>query len=384
MSRRTLVLGLFLGPLASTLWGANALAQQSTLPPALVPRQVAAPASDLIDGTLRLPPPSAGAVRCRGSLFPLDWRGDGAKGWRAEVSLPVAQGALGLAVHAMGASSYEVDVTGAGLAGPLSATPAERRDQTLPAEAGGEDVQRWDLALERAGVVRITVVARGDRAPAPALLAVRDAQPLTAAAYIDSHERVADRELALVAQVERDGDGLAEDRLLHTVATAWAELEGPGVSRRQPQADDGRCGDGAAGDGRFGVRLPAGLSGAYAARIVLRGTWGGAAFVRTTRVTFEVAEPLLVLTGRVGREVLDARRMRLDIDAIPTADARRVQVSAEVWAHDSLGRARPMAWLSRIDLPRPGTDVEGHWSLPLWLDAGWFGATGLRPPLELR
>ena len=80
---------------------------------------------------------------------------------------------------------------------------------------------------------------------------------------------------------------------------------------------------------------------------------------------------------------METRRRRLDIDADGLADARRVQVSA-VWAHDELGRARPMAWLSRIDAPRVSSAAPDRWTLPLWLDAGWFSATGLRPPLELR
>ncbi|MEM1453032.1 MAG: choice-of-anchor X domain-containing protein [Planctomycetota bacterium] len=357
---------------------------QTVSSPQLVPRQVAAPASDLVDGTLRLPEPSAGAVRCRGSVFSLVWRADGPRLWRADVDVPVASGPFGLAVQARGASGYEVRMRGAGVDGPLAALDAERRDHARAAEVGGEEVQRWDLALSRAGVAQVTVLSRGERAPAPAVLVVRDAQPLTAAAYLDTFERVSNRDLVLVAQVERDGDGLVEDRLLYTVSSARATLEGSGGSVRLELTDDGQNGDRAAGDGRFAVRLPAGLSGEYAARVELAGAWRGAEFVRTTRVTFEVDEPLLALTGRVGREVVDARRMRLDLDAIPLADARRVQVSAEVWAHDAYGHPQPMAWLSRIDEPRGSVDVDGHWSLPLWLDAGWFAATGLRPPLELR
>ncbi|MEM9802076.1 MAG: choice-of-anchor X domain-containing protein [Planctomycetota bacterium] len=359
---------------------APALAAQSLGGAPLVARQVAAPADDILDGTLRLPPPSAGAVRSRGAFFELEWQVDGRGGWRADVELPVARGPLGLAVQAFGASEFDVQLDVAGVA----EFAAERRDQTLPVHLGGTDVQRWDVALDRSGVARVTVRSSGESHPGRAVLVARDDQPLTAAAYVDAKQRLSNRELALVAQVERDGDGHAEDRLLFTVTSGWVELEGPGVSTRLRLSDDGLSGDGAAGDGRFGVVLPAGLSGSYAARVELGGSWGGAEFVRTTRVTFDVAEPLLALTGRVETEVLDARRMRLDVDAIPLADARRVQVSAEVWAHDEWGHLQPMTWLSRIEEPRESVSHSGHWSLPLWLDAGWFSNAGLRPPLELR
>lgn len=395
MLRFKVVLLLALGAPVSA--GASAL--QSTEGAPLRPRQVAAPASDLVDGTLRLPEPSAGAVRSRGAFFDLAWEADGEGRWRAEVSLPLARGPLGLAVQAADASDFVIQLRVAGEAELLKGPVAERRDQTLPVEFGLEDVQRWDLVLARGGIARVTVFASGEGVPAPAVLALRDDQPLTAAAYLDTHERLSDRELPLVAQVERDGDGLTEERLLYTVASGWAEVEGPGYSARLALEDDGLSGDGAAGDGRFGVLLPMGLSGAYAARIELSGSWNGAKFLRTTRVTFDVAEPVLALTGTVGREVVDARRLRLDLHVLPLAPlldalaapglgprlagATRVQVSAEVWAHDEFGHCQPMAWLSRIDAPRLDAR-SGRWSLPLWLDSGWFRVTGLRPPLELR
>ena len=346
------------------------------------PRQVAAPASDLIDGTLRLPAPSAGAVRSRGAFFQLAWNPDGLGGWWAETTVATAPGPISLAVQAADASAFDIQVEAAGIEDPLAASQAERRDQVLPVELGAEEVQRWDLAQVNGGPIRVIVHSKGARRPAPGVLAVRDSQKLTAAAFVSTHERLSNRAFALVAQVERDGDGLAEERLVYAVSTAVARVEGPGYSNTLSLADDGQSGDGEAGDGRFGVRLPLGLSGAYSARIELVGSWDGAPFERTTRVTFDVAEPLLSLTGLVGTKVLDARRLRLDIDALPLADARRVQVSAEVWAHDEWGNPQPMAWLSRIDEPR--IHSRGTWSLPLWLDAGWFAATGLRPPLELR
>ncbi|MFT5732182.1 MAG: hypothetical protein ACJAZN_003262 [Planctomycetota bacterium] len=350
----------------------------------LTPRQVSAPAADIVDGTLRLPEPVAGAVRSRGAFFALSWKAVDAKSWIARVNVPLNRGPLGLAVQAPDASSFDIQLNIRGEGALLTGARAQRRDQTLPMELGGEEVQRWDLLLTRSGLAAVTVHAQGSRAPAPGYLALHDDQPLTAAAYLNTHERLSNRELALIGQVERDGDGLLGSRLVHAIASAWAHVEGPGYSASLPLEDDGLSADGAAGDGRFGVRLPRGLSGAYSARVELSGTWNGAPFLRTTRVTFEVAEPVLTLTGGVSSVVIDARRLRIDLDALPLGDPQRVQVSAEVWAHDPWGHPQPMTWLSRIERPSLTSDSTGHWSLPLWLDAGWFAATGLRPPLELR
>lgn len=300
-------------------------------------------------------------------------------------------------MRAPGASDYQLDLSVGNAEGLLLSNAAlrsqgqpaaVRQDQVLPAELGGDEVQRWDLALTQRGAARVTVRSSGPHAPAPGHLAIRDEQPLTAAAYLDSFERLSSRELGLTAQVEYDGDGLAENRLVHAISTAWAQVEGPGYSARLPLSDDGLSADGAAGDGRFGVRLPAGLSGSYAARVELEGTWNGAAFMRTTRVTFVVAEPSLALTGEVSAHVVDATRLRLDVDALPLSPlggrGDRVLLAAEIWARDAWGHAQPMAWLSRIAAPRLEGAEAGHVSLSLWLDSGWFAATGLRPPLELR
>ncbi len=347
---------------------------QSAQRGALVPRQVAAPASDLLDGTLRLPDPGEGAVRSHAAIFWLEWERSGEDLWTAGARLPVTSGALGLAVQAFDASSFEIECLVDGGAAPVRA----RRDQLLPAELGGQDVQRLDLDVASAGLASIQLIARGGDVPAPAVLVVRDAADLVASAHVDTHALLADRGFHLVAQVEREGAPV------RGVQRVTAEVEGPGFDAQLELRDDGLSGDGAAGDGRFGARMPAGLSGRYAASIALEGRSGGAGFLRTTRVTFLVAEPLLELTGTASSTVEDARRLRLDIDADGLGDARRVQVSAEVWAHDELGRARPMAWLSRIDAPRVSSAAPDRWTLPLWLDAGWFSATGLRPPLELR
>lgn len=370
MSRSPVLLSLIT---AAALASAPANAQSAGRD-ALVPRQVAAPASDLVDGTLRLPDPSEGAVRSHAAIHWLKWERAGRDRWVAEAQLPVSSGALALAVQAFDASSFEIECAVDGDAVPVRT----RRDQRLPAELGGQEVQRLDLDVDAAGAASIRLIARAAGVPAPAVLVVRDAADLVASAHVDTHTLLADRGFHLVAQAEREGAPV------RGVERATATIEGPGFDAQLELRDDGLSGDGAAGDGRFGVRMPAGLSGRYAARIDLEGRSGGAGFLRTTRVTFQVTEPLLELTGTASSAVEDAGRLRLDIDADGLADARRVQVSAEVWAHDDLGRSRPMAWLSRIDAPRVASAAPSRWTLPLWLDAGWFSATGLRPPLELR
>lgn len=369
------------------------LAAQALLAPLLlaqsmetepVPRQVAAPPSDIESGLLRLPAPAAGAVRSRAALFELQWFPDGAGAWRASVDLPVKRGPLSLAVQAHGAGAMPVALQVAGRGGLLVQEGALRSDQVLAAELGGEEVQRWDLRHVEGGPAQVIVRFASVQVPPRARLVVRDAHGLTAAAHVDSHELVVGRPFGLVAQVERNHSGVGTAPAAPVVDSAWAELSGPAGTLRLPLADDGLSGDGAAGDGRFGVRLPVGLGGDYAARVALAGSSDGDRFLRTTRVTFTVDEPTVALTGDVSTQVLGARQLRLDLDALMLGEPRRLMVSAEVWARDEAGAPRPMTWLSRIGSPRADAHHAGHWDLSLWLDAGWFSNTGLRPPLELR
>jgi len=350
----------------------------------LVARQVAAPPGDIESGLLRLPDPAAGAVRSRAALFELSWAAAGPGAWQSFVELPVARGPLSLAVQGHGAGGMSVALQVAGRAGLLAQDGALRSDQVLAEELGGEEVQRWDTGAVPGGPARVTVRCLGAEAPPRARLVVRDALGLTAAAFVDSHELVVGQPFGLVAQVERNHSGVGAVPAAPVVDTVWAELTGPSGTLRLPLVDDGLSGDGAAGDGRFGVRLPVGLGGDYAARVALAGSSGGERFLRTTRVTFTVDEPTVALTGEVSTRVLDARRLRLDLDALMLGQPRRLLVSAEVWGRDGSGDPKPMTWLSRIGEPRADLGHAGHWDLSLWLDAGWFSNTGLRPPLELR
>lgn len=360
----------------------------------LVARQVAAPAADILSGLLRLPDPSAGAVRSRAALLPVSWTEDGSGAWVYSAQVPLGSGPLGLALVAPGADGWDVRLQGLGLDMDLAeaaqaGAAVERRTQWLEEELAGWSVQRFDLAHLPAGTWTVSLrapQAGAGLAPSPGFLVARDRQPLTAAAHVSTHARLADRRIGISAQVELETDLLETGRtapvpLAGAVLHAVARVTSGTYSGSIELHDDGLHGDGDALDGRFGAALPAGLSGPVQARIELTGSWDGDRFLRTTALSFDVAEPLLELTGKVTTHVEDAGRMRFDLEALPLAKARRVQVSAEVWGRSASGHPVPIAWLSRMQDPVQG---GATWRLPLWLDAGWFAVAEAQPPLELR
>ena len=187
------------------------------------------PASDLLDGTLRLPDPGEGAVRSHAAIFWLEWEGAGEGVWAAETQLPVTSGALSIAVQAFDASSFGIECSVDGETAPIGT----RRDQLLPADLGGQDVQRLDLDIASAGVASVRLIARSRDVPAPSILVVRDAAGLVASAHVDTHTLLADRSFHLVAQAEREGAPV------RGVERAIATIEGPGFDAQLELRDDG-------------------------------------------------------------------------------------------------------------------------------------------------
>ena len=76
-----------------------------------LPRQVAAPASDITSGVVRLPEPSATPSRSRAALLPVEFAWVEPGIWRFEGSLPVEdEGPLAIALASPDSGSWRVTV----------------------------------------------------------------------------------------------------------------------------------------------------------------------------------------------------------------------------------------------------------------------------------
>ena len=345
-------------------------------------RQVAAPAADILDGTVRLPDPSAAAHLSRGWFERLAFRTGAAGDVSLHEVVVERDGALEFAFLAADCAAWRVqlrgtvggwrdvdadfgcerDVSGAG--DDLPGMIVDRR------RLRGLPVGRWTLRIE---------APRG-RGTADAWFACASGGDARLVAWLDGWRVVAGETPPLLARVE----GARAVRV-------EALLEGQGWSTRVPLHDDGLHGDGAAGDGTHGAELPPQATGRVQARVeALGAAERGEAFARSVPLSFVVEAPLLELSKRLDSRAQPDGRLALELEARFVAPARRVLAAAEVWARDAGGASVPVCWLARIVDPRPvGRDssvrgAAGLHVLPLELDLRWLEHAAVRGPLELR
>jgi len=348
-------------------------------------RQVAAPASDIETGVVRLPDPARAASVSRGLLRRLDFEGSG----------PTRRAAAWVSIGASGTAHI-------GLLGPSAA-----RWRVLLARAtedgAGTDAMR---AIDEHWPVSLSLEAAGDALPGwmVATRKVRGLQPGEWRVVVECEPRDADPEAWLGAEldgVERVAAWCASWRRVAGEPLAIAararkgrathgrlRIEHSGIVMEQPLHDDGLHDDGAADDGVFGAWVPTDAAGRVQALVELSGGAPDARWTRSTPLAFELHAPLVALSGLLDARPTPDGLLALDIQARLSGPARRLLVAAEVWGRDQHGAARPVCWLARMVMPARRAAANGgatpYFDLPLALDLEWLECTGLRGPLELR
>ena len=357
--RRTRAWLLLLGSTAVLALTLEAEAAQSA-----TPRQVAAPASDILEALVRLPDPASVPTVSRAAILPLRFRRDGA-GWSAELALPVeAHGKddpLAIALLSPDAGSWKLAARApGGSMRPIGEEfPVTRSLAPAGLDLPGWTVDRYDLSGASSGEWTLRVEAAGARAPAEGWLLASADRGLRVEAYATTLELVggggggAGGEIGIAARL------LAAAPV--RVERARVVLESSSGVIELAMRDDG--------GGLFVASLPESIRGEVRARVELRGS----EFLRTAQIAFPVLERSILLDGTARARAIDAGHAEISIGAIPLAPAARFHVSAEVWGRDPTGADVPICWLSRM--------VAGAESLPLEFDAGWLA---FGQPIELR
>lgn len=333
---------------------------------ALVPRQVAAPASDLLAGVVRLGDPAASATRSGIAILRVELRAGSDGVHRARVELPLAGQRTRIATVSSGSLDLTV-VDGRGRRHDPSDGARVERSEWLEAPFEGR-LGRY-LELQDLAPGQAALELRADADPGPVWVLVDDGGPARALAWPAGWERRGDRPVPILARLESADQQVERGELV---------LED---GRRLPLVDDGSAGDGEAGDGLFGGGLPPGTVGPVRITVELRGRGPAGPFLRSVPLAFTLHEPPAVLLERATTRVAGRDVLQVELAALPLAAPRRLHVSAEVWGRDALGRAVPVCWLSRLVDPEPRGE---RIALGLALDGRWLDHAGARPPLELR
>jgi hypothetical protein len=340
-----------------------------------VARQVAAPASDIVDGIVRLPDPASTPTSSCAAIVPITFERDGA-GWSFSWSYPVERsGTLVVAMLSPAAASWRLTGGPRGL--PLQALEAGR-DVERRVELAGEALSGWIVdrrevhgALAGPWTLRIDASS-----PAEGWLIASANGELRAQAHVTTHRLVVGDPIAVAARVRGPE--------LFAVERADLAVDSDNGAFGAAMHDDGLHEDGAAGDGLFGALLPEGVLGRVRARVELAGTTrSGAAFLRHSQVAFEVLERRIALDGSARSRLLDDGRLEIAIGSVPIGAPQRIHVSAEVWGSSASGERIPVAWLSRM-LEPPAAQDPARWELPLALDLDWLAVAAASAPLELR
>jgi hypothetical protein len=315
--------------------------------------QVAAPASDILSGIVRLPDPASAPSTSRAAILPLRFRRVPGVGWSADAAVPVDRsGPLSMAMLSPDAGSWKLS-TGRPLV-------LERTLAPVGEEMPGWIVDRYDTTIDAPGTLSVRVDAddpSGARPPAEGWFFAKTSSGIAAEAWLSTLEAVAGNDLEIVAR-ETSGRGRVENaRALVEGSTGPVEL----------RMD-------ASADGTFRAALPESVRGDVRARVELRGTAdGGFPFLLTVPMSFPVLEREVALEGGARAEVVDDLHLAIEIGALRFGFMDRFHTSAEVWGTNAEGVLVPVCWLSRIDA-----------SFTLTLDARWIALAGAHAPFELR
>ena len=335
-------------------------------------KQLAGPPSEFAQ--MRAPDPSAAAILSKSALLPVRFGRDG--GW--ESSLVVDGGVLRFALLSGGAawdvelvSPAGVAMAGADLQRALRGSRLGSDGASQPADVvrlHGLDNGEWTLRLRGAAGTRGYLLLEGGAAT-------------ELASYPVHRRQLVGEAIGFVAQlVSTDATGGARmGTAAGRVASAELRVLAPdGSERTVAMADDGRHGDGAAGDGRYGAAFTALAPGNHVAQVVLHGRDAtGLRIVRTAEHVVPVIRSTLGLGGAAVASRGTAGRVEVALPLTGGASARRFRVHAEVWGRDAKGAARPVAWIGGMAEPADARLVLG-------MDTRWLARSGAGAPFELR
>ncbi|UYB52180.1 conditioned medium factor [Xanthomonas sp. AM6] len=350
----------------------------------LIPKQLAGPPEEFAQ--MRAPAPAEAAILSKSALLPVEFssaRSGAAAQWQA--TLPVENGKLRFVLlsgahdwqpqlHAPGAANARASA--ASIVPNAIATRLGSGDAALPARE-----YRVDAAAN--GDWTLTLRADGADPQRGYLLMEGDARTQLASYPSDRRQLRSGQRIGLTALLGgTDSHGAtALGANAGRIRDAQLRVTAPdGTVTQWPMADDGRHGDGAAGDGVYAGDFPAKAPGSYLAQVVVHGEdAAGQAFVRTAEHVLPVLDTSLrIAADAVAASAQAGTRLALPIPVSADGQApAHYRVLGELWGTGRDGGAVPVAWIGGMLAPQDGR-------LPLSVDERWIVRAGARAPFTLR
>lgn len=347
----------------------------------LQPKQLAGPPEEFAQ--MRAPDPAESAILSKSALLPVELAPAGQSA-RWQGSLPVENGHLRFMVLS-GDQAWDAAVAAPQLAGARAtavATPLHAQRTLLGTAEHGTSGMRYAVESARNGAWSLTLQSSSPVAQRGYVLMEGDARTQLAS-YLRTRQQQVGQSLTLNALLS------GNDARGATLLTAQAGtidqaslrvIDPQGGVRSLPMADDGKHGDGAAGDGVYGGTFQPTSEGTWIAQVIVHGhDQAGQPFVRTSEHVVPVLDTSLRLLGNaLGARAAEGTRLTIALPVAARGNApSHYRVFGQVWGTDAKGKDVPVAWIGGMLTPQQG-------QLPLSLDERWIARAGARAPFTLR
>ncbi|KAB0532300.1 choice-of-anchor X domain-containing protein [Xanthomonas cissicola] len=347
----------------------------------LQPKQLAGPPEEFAQ--MRAPDPAESAILSKSALLPVELAPAGQSA-RWQGSLPVENGHLRFMVLS-GDQAWDAAVAAPQLAGARAtavATPLHAQRTLLGTAEHGTSGMRYAVESARNGAWSLTLQSSSPVAQRGYVLMEGDPRTQLAS-YLRTRQQQVGQSLTLNALLS------GNDARGATLLTAQAGtidqaslrvIDPQGGVRSLPMADDGKHGDGAAGDGVYGGTFQPTSEGTWIAQVIVHGhDQAGQPFVRTSEHVVPVVDTSLRLLGNaLGARAAEGTRLTIALPVAARGNApSHYRVFGQVWGTDAKGKDVPVAWIGGMLTPQQG-------QLPLSLDERWIARAGARAPFTLR
>lgn len=345
----------------------------------LQPKQLAGPPAEF---ALMAPAsPAAGKLTSKSALLPFELSAiaKGVASWRG--TLPLEGGETRLLVLAADGGSMDVAAQAPGSRSATAVSALARqtgRTQYGLGEAGYA-ADYYDLSGNQAGAWDFEIAAGASKASRGFIL-MEGGGPQRLESAQTAYNQTVGQAITLTARltaVTEDGS-INSDRAGRMQQARMAVTNPDGAVSNVAMYDDGRHGDGAAGDGLYAGSFVANKAGSWNAQVISEGIAPeGHAFVRTAEHLIPVVRADVALRNTAASAATkEGTQLELKLP-VQSATDRHYRAYAEVWGTDAAGNPVAVAWVS-------GMSPAVNGALSLGLDTRWITAAGAKAPFELR
>ncbi len=258
----------------------------------------------------------------------------------------------------------------------------KQTDTTYGLEGNQFPAEVFTFDLRKTGILRVQIEKPKNLStsnePIGYLVASSDS-PIRSYTYLNTLRTTVGREIGIISslfnQKENDETGQPVS-LLGNIRESRVSIHAPNGERIELSLTD-------RGNGEFQTDFVPRVAGRYTAQVFSKGlTPGGAEFIRSSELAFEVAGAAAEIGSIISTNQIDDLRWQLDLPVTGLKTGEKVIVHAEIWGRDADGSEFPVSWLGGMtQTQRSG---KRDLSLLLTLDSRWLAQNSAAKTFQLK